>query len=330
MNLSPVSARAAAILAILSAMPLGAFCQSPAARAFKETLALKTAEAHFGSIAIDEARKLDSADDAQWLLGELAKVAQAADRKALLVERASLLELGGNYREAAAAWESAARAIPGIADARILLSAAGCMLAAGEAEAASGLATAISYSSPDPATANLAKLISGWSALASGDAATALASAIAAQENPDPRVAVSALILARSAAEGRAREDYDRLLQKRFPTRPEAGSTAPLALFLITGSIAAGPPLAATPAALQDEPETTGETVFYQVGAFRDEANALALKSKLDRLGLEAYAKRRTSADLFVVYVNAGKDAQATVLKLKDAGYESWMMDQAP
>jgi len=329
LSLPALPARAAIVLAVLTAMASEAFCQSPMTKALKETLATKTTEARFASLAIDEAGKLASVDEAQWLLGELAKVAvQAVDRKTLLVGRASLLELAGNYREAAASWEDAARSIPGLADARILLSAAACMLAAGEADAASGLATAISFSSPDPSTAKLAKLISGWSALASGDAATALANATVAMEDADNRVAVSALILARAATEGTAREGYDRLLSKRFPSRPEAGATAPLALFLMAGSVAAGPPLAETPAAIVKE--ASGNTVFFQVGAFRDEANAQALKAKLERLGLEAHARRRTSADLFLVYVNAGQDAQATVLKLKDAGYESWMMDEAP
>ena len=149
-------------------------------------------------------------------------------------------------------------------------------------------------------------------------------------EDPDQRVAVSALILARSATEGTARENYDSLLSKRFSARPEAGSTAPMALFLINGSIAAGAPLATMPVGATDVTETSGSSVFFQVGAFRDEANAQVLKAKLERLGLEAHAKRRTSTDLFVVYVDAGQDAQATVLKLKDAGYESWMMDEAP
>ena len=153
------STRFALVLVILATMPLELFSQSAEARAAREELAKMSAEARFASAAIDEAVKLASADDALWLLGELAGIARVAeDRKALFIARASILELAGNYREAASSWEAAARAVPGIADAKALLSAAACRLAAGEADAASGLATALSFSSPDPVTASLAKV----------------------------------------------------------------------------------------------------------------------------------------------------------------------------
>ena len=105
---------------------------------------------------------------------------------------------------------------------------------------------------------------------------------------------------------------------------------APLALFLMNGSVAVGNPATAVASSQASVGGPAGSATFFQVGAFRDEANAQALATKLARLGLEAHTGRRTSMDLFVVYVNAGQDAQATVLKLKDAGYESWMMDEAP
>ncbi|PKL09655.1 MAG: hypothetical protein CVV51_02690 [Spirochaetae bacterium HGW-Spirochaetae-7] len=331
MNLPATPAKLAMFLAILSVVPSNAFCQSAEALAARLAVMKKTTDARFSSIAIDEAGKLASVDDAQWLLGELAGVAgQAGDRKALYVGRASLLELVGKYREAASAWEAAARAIPGVADARCLLSAAACMLAAGESDAASGFAAALSFCSPDAATASLARLISGWAALSFGDAQTARSIASAAMDNPEPRVAVSALLLARAAAEEPDREGYDRLLSKRFPGRPEAGSTVPLALFLMTGSLTAGPMLATAPVGSTNVGDGPVGATFFQVGAFRDEANAQALVARLARLGLEAHAGRKASSGLFVVYVNAGQDAQATVLKLKDAGYESWMMDGIP
>ncbi len=82
----------------------------------------------------------------------------------------------------------------------------------------------------------------------------------------------------------------------------------------------------------QTEPigETVSESVVatvFQVGAFKDEANANLLKSKLSRLGLEAFARLKESSGLHIVYVMAGKDEEHTVLVLKDAGYEAWRLE---
>ena len=137
-----------------------AFGQGEEAKAALTRLATLSGDPRFRSAYAAESAGLASIDDAAWLAGALAAAAKSpADKKMLLLEFASLLELLGRYSEAAGAWESASTAVLGVADAACLLSAAACRLAAGEAEAAAGLATAVAFSSPDRTTAKLAAVV---------------------------------------------------------------------------------------------------------------------------------------------------------------------------
>jgi cell division protein FtsN len=70
--------------------------------------------------------------------------------------------------------------------------------------------------------------------------------------------------------------------------------------------------------------------MYYQVGAFRDEANAKALSAKLLALGLRPTVKLKPGKEVFAVYVEAGKDPSKVVLVLKDSGYEAWAVEGAP
>ncbi|MBU0929034.1 MAG: SPOR domain-containing protein [Spirochaetes bacterium] len=325
------------ILVVSASAPLAVCAQGADAKAAYQLLRPKAGSDGFLPSFSAESARLPSIDDAAWLAGALAADAKdASQRKFLLAERGSLLELLGRYSDAAAAWESAATAVPGVADAPCLLSAAACRLVAGEAEAAAGLATAVAFSSPDPYTAKLAALVSGWASLARGDRDAASLAAKAAASDPDPRVSVPALLLGRASSRDDELAGYEKRLEA-LRSRPEATSSVPL--LLVIGSTARGaqvedvpsPPAAASAAPVSPPaPGQGGDAGYYQVGAFKDEENAAALVKKLESLGLRVLSKRRGASGLFVVYVEAGPDAAKTVLVLKDAGYEAWAIDGKP
>jgi len=139
------------------------------------------------------------------------------------------------------------------------------------------------------------------------------------------RVTVPALLLARASTEGAIRDGYQKRLSA-YPNRPDAASTLPL--LLLGGTSTRGERVPAEAAPTVSAPQT--EMTFYQVGAFRDEANAKVLVKKLEGLGLEPLLTFKPDRKLHLVYVHAGQDSARTVLVLKDAGYEAWAVDGTP
>jgi len=319
------------ILSCLVFLPFIVLAQSEPAKASFNALVSRLDEKNITSIAIEEAAELDSIDDSIWLMANLAD-ATSSDiyRKILLSDKASLLELSGHYVDAALAWEAVAKAIPGKVDYNAMLSAAACRLAAGDVEAAAMLANTVSFSSPDPVTEDKAQVIRAWYFLTKGDLQTALSIARKLIEGGNHPGTLAGLLLARSATEGTEREVYQSIILKNFPSRPESSSPLPSTLYLLMASTV--PMIRISDEKKQTEPigETVSESVVatvFQVGAFKDEANANLLKSKLSRLGLEAFARLKESSGLHIVYVMAGKDEEHTVLVLKDAGYEAWRLE---
>jgi len=335
------------IAPILLASAFPAFSQGDPAKAAAARLVPLAGSPGLAKAASDEAAALASLSDAAWLLGEAAKAASdPRQRKALLAERAALLELLGRLPEAAAAWEDSARAVAGGADARSLLAAAACRLASGEVDAASGLVTAAGFAAPDPASARLASVLEAWIALARGDTAGALARAEALLREPGlaPRgaEAIASLGLAVAASEGAAKEAY----AKRLAATRQGAVLGPVALLLADqGPVAA---LARSPTeetkpvdttSVVTKPVETPRTVapeaqatlaYFQLGVFRDEANAKALAARIGALGLEPRLSRKESTGHYVVYIEGGADPARTVLVLKDAGFEAWALDRRP
>lgn len=307
-------------------LPVAVSAQGIEARAAHSRLLPLVGDATFAATVARETSALTSLDDTAWLYGALAAASKnAAQRKAFLSERAAVLELLGRYGDAAAAWEAAAGTLPGTADATCLISAAVCRLAAGEGELAAGLATAVGFLSPDARTTWLASLVSGWAALARGERLVAAGVARAVLSDADAGFTVAALLLGRASTDGVEREGYEQRLAT-FANRPEVASTLPLLLF--GGSTLSGERVRVETA--QTVPVPQADMTFYQVGAFRDEANAKLLVKKLEGLGLEPLLTFKSAKDLYIVYTHAGPDATRTVLVLKDAGYEAWAIDGTP
>jgi len=307
-------------------LPCTATAQGIEAKAAYSRLIPLAGDVTLAAMVARESSMLISLDDAVWLHGAMAAVAKIArQKKELLIESAILLELLGRYGEAAVAWEAAAGTLPGTADATCLISSAVCFLAAGESELAAGLATAVGFLSPDARTAQLASLVSGWAALARGERSVAAGAAQSILSGSDASFVVTALLLGRASTEGSEQSGYEQRLAS-YATRPEIASAVPLLLF--GGSRTSGERVREELS--QPVPLSLTEMTFYQVGAFRDEANARLLIKKLEGLGLEPLLKYKSNKELYIVYVHAGSDTARTVLVLKDAGYEAWAIDGAP
>jgi len=326
------------LLLLLCLMPHVVFAQSAAAKSALGVLTPKAGDVGFAASVLSAAATLGTIDDELWLLETLAPKAAAADQRKILVsQRASMLELAGRYADAAAVWESAVALIPGKPDSGALLSAAACKLAAGDADGAAGLVTALSFSSTDAETAALADVLAGWIALSRGDWERAVASARKGADSASGRVAMAALYLGCAATDGAERELFSGALSKRFPAVLDDPVVSSLSLLMAsTKTVAAAaakpvaPPAAMTAGATAESVEPVGPTRYYQIGAFKDQANAQTLAQKLQSLGLSAAYRLRSKKDLYVVFVESGADSEATILKLKDAGYEAWPLDGLP
>lgn len=317
--------------------PFALSAQSAAAKAAFAQLSPKAADSGFAASALAGAASLGTIDDELWLLEMLAAKASAADQKKILVtQRASMLELAGRYGDAAAVWESAVTMIPGKSDAGALLSAAACRLASGDVDGASGLVTALSFTAAEAETRALADVLAGWVALSRGDRVRAVAAAQAGADSASPRVAIAALFLGVAASDGAERDVFRGMLSKRYPALTDEAAVS--ALSLLTASTMATTLAPTTLAPSTEKPaaqsaadgEAAATVRYYQVGAFKDQANARALAQKLDKLGLVASYRLRSKKDLYLVFVESGADASATILRLKDAGYEAWPLDEAP
>lgn len=339
------------LVLLLCLLPYVVSAQSAAAKSALSALAPKAGDAGFAASVLGATATLGGIDDELWLLETLAPKAAAVDQRKILVsQRAAMLELSGRYADAATVWESAVAMVPGKPDSAALLSAAACRLASGDADGAAGLVTALSFSPADAETAALADIIAGWIALSRGDRERAVASARRGAEAANGRVAMAALYLGCAATDdGAGREQFSAALSKRFPALPDDPVVSSLSLLMaslktvaatietqtaptaVVPAVApAGPPAGAPAGVATTGGDTAGPTRYYQIGAFKDQANAQGLAQKLEKLGLSAACRLRSKKDLYVVYVESGADAEATILKLKDAGYEAWPLDGLP
>jgi tetratricopeptide (TPR) repeat protein len=286
------------------------------------------------------------------------RVKEGPERRALLLRWAAVLELSGRWEEAAARYEEAAFAAPGQRDTESLLWAARAWLAAGEAEKALSILRILGAASPEASIRTRSLVLEGWARLIEGSAAEARSlAARAASSPPDRETLLAALTLLWAASEGPARGEAAARIRKDFPGSPEAamvesGSVPPASHWLLTpagggtrppgapapGSPAApaaldsdplaasSPPAASEPAPASARPSEPSRISSYQAGAFSEERNAAALVKELLGKGFAAVVERRERGGkpLWVVLVPAGADPQATLLRLKDAGYEAY------
>ncbi|MDX9959735.1 MAG: SPOR domain-containing protein [Clostridia bacterium] len=313
----------------------------------------------FAALAISKARGLGKLPDSAALISALlGSTVTVEDSKDLYVELASMQELLGRYEEAAESWEAAAVAQPGKGDPSWLVSAAACRLATGDAEAATALSRAALLTTTSARLVALAMLIEARALILSGDLPGALARSLDALAVQSSGLQAAALSVARDASDGAERASYEKRLRTEFPGWPVTNDA--LAIFSgLVHSTSTQPPGSGTGmplATVAPAATATGGTVdvrgsvsnsdrlaekvlgseskplYYQLGAFRDEANATLLSTRLVRAGFkpETARKEMGTGILSIVYLEAGADPGRLMIALKDAGFESWPLFAKP
>jgi len=292
----------------------------------------------FYTAAVHAAYETGSLDAAVALLLELAPLPKnPAVSGALYAELAGLLALGARWPEASDAWVSAADA--GYRPGPSMLEGAACMLAAGDASEALKLILGARERGLDGQETLRSRVLEGWAARLNGDAARGLALAKEALGTASGDIKYLALYLALSCAEGGERDQYSRQATAMWPgfdlDGPLQGawsaltSLADVPAVWVEGSDQSVPQqqsaLASSPATKPSGPDADAP-LWYQLGAFRDMDKAVELGNALAAAGFRASMARKNGGTdwLYIVFVDAGDDPAATLLSLKDAGFEAW------
>jgi hypothetical protein len=276
-------------------------------------------------------------------------------RRPLVLRAGDLSLLLGLFAEASQRYAEAAALFPSGSPegGALIVRAARSALAAGDAEAALALSSALGSRSGDPALAAAGRLVEAWAAALQGrlEEARSLAASVIA---PPDRAREACFILWLCAATA-DRESAAAALAARFPGSPEAlmasgaASPPPLPHWYLGGfgrAVPAAKPAAApaarpaavaeakaSPAAGQAPPVPRGRRL--QVGYFSVEDNARALRDELVAKGFAASVEPRPRAAgsakngeaRWIVAVPEGKDIAATIQSLKDSGYESYIIE---
>lgn len=268
----------------------------------------------------------------------------AAERHEALVRLARLSRLSGDLESAARFWTEAALVEPDRRDDQALLEAARCSVAMGEPDKAEANVQRVLRTARDAGILRHARYLDAQiKAFRSGDI-SALALLV---EDPGYSEYKAALYYTQWKISGDSR--YKSRLLTECPESPEARiagseggavSAAPLALwFLFPGREAltlapapAGesPPL--SPADQSPQVQTAGGAApaVLQTGLFSREENARSLVERLKRAGFQADITRRgiKGTGYWAVTVPAGNDMGRTIIRLKDAGFESFPVFQ--
>lgn len=312
-------------------------------------LTRRSAEAGFVDLSLSFIRSRASLAEAMRAIDALAPLIAADRRSPLVRERAALLQAAGRWLEAAEAWQELAR-LPSDRGAQPeLIASALCLLYAGDIEKARFVAEAAGLSTQDRELRVVAALVAARARAAAGETEAALKAARELLDGVGPAQRLAALELAASLAEGQEKAEYERRIKAEFGG-VGGGSQAFLALLGASADYGWTPPEAAAPSSVGAPPvaptpvapatvaaggtatasqaasEASAGPTHYQVGAFRDQANAQALVKRLSGLGFNASLRSRNDdrGAVFTVIVPAGSDPGATLLRIKDAGFEAW------
>lgn len=306
-------------------------------------LSRRSAEAGFVDLSLSFVRSRRSLSEALGALDALAPLAAAERRAPLVRERAALLQAAGRWLEAAEAWQALAR-LPSDRGAQPeLVAAALCLLYAGDIEKARLIAEAAGLSAQDRELRALAALVVARARAAVGETEPALTAARELISGVGPAQRLAALELAAALAEGQEKAEYEQRIKAEFGG-VSGGSQAFLALLgasadsgwaraeapstkvAPTGAAQASGLAGGAASSAQSAAEAMGGPTHYQVGAFRDQGNAQAFVNRLNSLGFKASLRSRSDdrGAVFTVLVPAGSDPGATLLRIKDAGFEAW------
>ncbi|MDR2304842.1 MAG: SPOR domain-containing protein [Treponema sp.] len=268
-----------------------------------------------------------------------------AEKHQALVRLARLQELSGNLESAAKTWGEAAAAGEGRQDEKSLLRKARCLAAMGDWDGASALVSLGSgdqslrlearcleaqieaFRSSDtsalfdlldyPGSAEIKPLIyfSLWKITGNGSWSSRLRSEY--PESPEGRIA---------AGEGPDQESGGSGTSPAVHIKP-----TPLWLLMPGRNSFSTEPASSSPAAKNTRdvlPEAKRETLL-QTGLFGREENARSHAARLAEKGFTAELNRRTvnGNEYWAVQVKAGQDANRMILRLKEAGFESFPVE---
>jgi hypothetical protein len=333
--------------------------------------------------------------DAYLLLAEFSpKVDEAKARSALQAHAGDLAFLLGRFADAATCYEESSKGNPEGKGQALLLRAARCRLAAGEADTANQLAASVLMDSGGEDNRVAALLIGAWAkALERKDAEAAIIldslRGAGSQHALKPEARRELLFIAWVIAQDQAKAAEARALAKEFPQSAEAALAAgttqppplphwylsylapsaaqppevakppaseqgaksaapvatPAANAAPSGPASAAPAAAPAPAPAPAAPSPVSGAASlpaaaassggqrFQVGYFSREENARRLQAELATKGFSATTEARPpvgsgkDSGRWAVIVEGGPDPQATGLRLKDAGYESYPVD---
>ena len=275
-------------------------------------------------------------------LEKIASSAVSADRHSAFLALARLHQLSGNPEAALKAYEAALAISPD--DGRTLLEQGRFLISVGEDEKSRAAINALLSGGSEKALLIQGRFLGAQlDAFRSGNTQPLAAMA----EEPDFAEYRSGIYYTLWKLTGL--ESYRTRLIAEFPQSPEAKIAAGTVNFAATPlwllfpgresivlatpttapQAAATPQTTATPAAAtsaeqRPSPEPAGR--LLQTGLFGREVNAQALAERLARAGFEPQIIKRQAdgSDRWAVCVSGGSDMNATIRRLKDAGFESF------
>ncbi|MDR1287092.1 MAG: SPOR domain-containing protein [Treponema sp.] len=267
--------------------------------------------------------------------------APGAERHGALTRLARLYELLGNFEAAAGTWLTAAAAVPERRDDASLVRSGRCFAVMGEWEKAEAAVAPVLLSSRDGG-ANLEAryLVARIAAFRSGDT-SALRSLLEDPGFSGMKPAIYYTLWRLTGSETWKTpllSEYSRSPEGRIAAGGEnAVDAKPSALWLLPAGpllpAGEGPPAAgAAPpegesASARIAPPPAGRAL--QAGLFGKEANAAAMTERLKEAGFSPAVVRRTvnGNEYWAVHVPAGNDANETLRRLKDAGFDAFPVD---
>jgi hypothetical protein len=271
----------------------------------------------------------------------LIKTASGAEKHLALRRLATLLRLSGDLEGAALSWTNAAYAKPGSRDDEALLEGALCFLGIGELEKAEANIQMVLISSRDMAIYFRSRYLGAQlDVFRSGDM-DALTSLV---DNPNFEEYRPGIYYTLWRLSGK--DAYKNRLVVEYPKSPEAlivtgGQVreVPSPLWLLfpgrealslssPALVAASPTDTAAPQGSEGL-SSTGGPLSLQVGYFASEQNARLLADRLRSEGFVPVIDRRLLNGLvrWAVLVSPGLDIRNTIARLKDKGFEYYLVD---
>ena len=294
--------------------------------------------------ALDAFSTMLSPLDALAILTRSLESTASEYREPLTIKAGDLSLLLGLFGDAASQYEAAALLDPAATGKdRLLLRASRSFLASGDPEKASQISSGLVSGSQDQDIVSAASLVGAWSLTLRGSLSEAQAAAAAVAEivTAPPGVRREALFILWLCASPDKKPEAAVALAADFPGSPEAliasGAISPPPLphwYLggLTAALKAAVPVVSVP---QTKSVSPTRTKRLQVGYFTVEENARALKEELASKRFDASIEVRSRVQgsgkaeekRWIVVVEGGKDIAKAMLALKDAGYESYVID---